>query len=415
MTTDAFTHSGDTLGLHCIGVQFRDVPNEVRDAVALSPTEVSEVLARITESLPGAEAVVLATCNRTELYVVEAGDPVRLDLWHRTVGHRLPGGPACPADLAERMHLTGHDAVAHLVRVACGLESAELGDGEIAGQVRRARQLAEDAGTVGPVLHRLFDVVATAAKQARTETTIGDGGAGIGSAVVSAIVGRVAAPRVVTVVGAGDAAGAVCRELRKRTSAELRIVNRTLDRADELAAQYGGAAHDLTDLPAAMAGACAVVTAVHGDRPVVDRRAVAVARTIDPSWSPVVVDTCVPAMVADLDGAPGVVAVVRRRDLADRRAEIVRRRRRAVPAVEAIAADATRRFDAWFRDRAMKDVVAALFREADQLTEQAAGLVDDDRAARAIQRAVRRLVHQHITRLRSLETAGGPTRRETQT
>lgn len=410
MTDDGFTAAEGPLRLHCIGVQFRDVPVSARDGLALSPAEVAEALATISIVLPAAEAVVLATCNRTELYVVEAGDPERLDLWHRTVGHRIDDDQCCPARLAARFHLTGEDAARHLLRVTAGLESAELGDTEIAGQVRRARDLAVDAGTVGPVLHRLFDLASNAGRRARSETLVSAGGSGVGLATAEVVLDRAPLQPVVAVVGAGDAANAICRELGKRCAAELRIVNRTLARAQGLADRHGGTAYHADDLVAALSSTDVVVLAVRGPHPVIDRRLLGQLRQVDPAWIPLVIDTCVPRMAAgDVD-----VDVVHLDDLAVRRDDVHRIRSEAVPEVEAIVADTLTRFTSWWRDRALRDVIAELYREAERLTAEAAGLVDDERVARQMHRAVRRLVHRHITRLRSVEAPlDDRTRKET--
>ncbi len=413
MSTRTFASRGEALALHSIGVRFRDLPAAHRDLLALDPAGVGEALAAVSHLLPGAEAVVLATCNRTELYVVTADDPDRLDLWHRSVGHRL-GDDRCPATLGARSHRSGTEAAEHLLRVAAGLESDEIGDVEIGAQVQRAREQAVDAGTVGPVLHRLFDLAATVGKRTRTETDISRGGAGVGLATATTVLDAVAQGAVapephVVVLGAGEAGAAVCRDLDKRLPVRLTICNRTRARAEEVAARHHGAtAAGLDDLGAVLAGADVVVTALHAPSPVLDDELVAAVRALRPGWAPLVVDTCVPRMV------DAGVDVVHLADAPARRRALAEQREASVPAAEAIVAEAVDGFGRWYRDRALDDVVAALFREAEELTAVAADLVGDERTARELHRAVRRLVHAHITRLRAIdEPVDGRSRKDT--
>lgn len=403
--------AAERLTLHCIGAQFSGIGADERDALALDPEQVWEALATLAVLLPAAEAVVVATCNRTELYLVTADDPVRLDLWHRTVGRARSEG-RCPASPAARYHHTGPDAATHLFRVAAGLESVELGDHEIGGQLRRARDLAVEARTVGPVLHRLFEHASQVGRRARSTTAISAGGAGIGRATAEAVA-RLRPdlePPTVAVIGAGDAAGAICRELEKRARAEIHVVNRTMDRAVDLAGRHHGSAWGLEHLEDAVRGADVVVTAVHVEEPLIDRTLVDRVRRRAPRWSPLVIDTCVPRAVQPSCG----LEIVGLDGLASRRQDLHRRRCRAVPAVEAIVCDASDRFGSWLRDRSLHSVIADLYREAEQVTADAVRLLDDDRSARQLRQAVRRLVHHHVVRLRAIdegdELTGGPAR-----
>lgn len=385
------------LSLHCIGVEFHNADQRVRDLVALTPDTVADLLDRAREWMGATEVAVLATCNRTEIYVVESGDVSGLDMWHRTIGRGFDD--ECPAVAADRFHLRGAAAAEHLFAVAAGLRSAALGDLEIVGQIRRARDLAADHGTVGSVLHRLFDVASRVGRRARSETTISAGGAGVGASVAGIVRDETDASGVVTVLGAGNAADAICRELRSRTEVELRIVNRTLDRAITLAGRHRAAVFPWHDLPSALSGSDVVVSAIHQEEPILDEDMVATIRSLRPGWRPLVIDTSARHTlrpVADLD-------IVRIDDEDVLRRQVSDERRAAVPAVETIVDEELGRFMAWHRTRAMDAVIAELFREAEAVTEAASRAIQDEDARHEVRRAVRRLVHNHATTLRAVD------------
>lgn len=322
----------DTLDrLHLLGVSFRTAPLAVREALALDGRQVEEVLARAGAHLGAGEALVLSTCNRTELYVVGASEAAAAT-WHQAVLATTGADEACPALAAARYHRQGRAAARHLFRVASGLESALLGDNEIVGQLRAAVRTAEASGTLGPRLRLVADHALRTSKRARTDTAIGAGGAGIGSAVATLVAERGPTARRVVLVGAGDAAAVIARELTKRLPVELSIVNRTVDRAAALAAQHGAAVRPLVDLPAAIAAADVVVAATGSSTAVLTPEVVDAARRLSPACAPLVIDAGVPRNVDPACAAD--VEVVAMDSLADRTQRVAQHRAAAVPDVE---------------------------------------------------------------------------------
>lgn len=320
----------DDIDLHVIGVSFRTAPLAVRERLALTPDGVTAALvAAVTAGI--GEALVLATCNRTELYVVGGGDAAALDAWHRAVVAGADGG-ACPAPTGARYHLAGAAAARHLFRVVCGLESSVLGDAEIVGQVRRAADTAAAAGALGPRLRGLADKVLAVAKRARTDTAISAGGAGVGSAAASVVAGRVGPGAAVVLLGAGDAASVIARELSKRVPCRLTVVNRSPQRAAVLAERFGAGTRPWADLVPALAGADVVVAATGAQAPVVTAATVGAVRLLRPGWSPLVVDAAFPR---DVEPVPGL-DVVPLDSVAEREQRLRAVRQAAVPAVEAM-------------------------------------------------------------------------------
>lgn len=275
------TAQGDLIPeLVLLGVSFRTAPNTVREALAFNRDEAADLLRQAAAEIPGAGVLLLSTCNRTELYV--AGDEAARLVYGLLRARRpvplVGGAPAIDAAASleqfGRYRLVGADAFTHLVRVACGLESAILGDSQILGQLRSAVRLAEEAGTLGRTLRRLTGAAFRAGKVARRETGISAGSPGIGPAVAALVGDR----EPIVLLGAGDAARAIGRAVVKagpgrsgghpRTPGRLSVCNRSADRGLDLAAELGVDLHPWAELPGLVAEAGAVVVATSARTPV---------------------------------------------------------------------------------------------------------------------------------------------------
>jgi len=347
-------------GLHVLGVSFRTAPLAVREPLALDEAKARAALADARSCLHGGEALILSTCNRTELYVVGA-EADAVEAWHRGVLGAAGADSACPALAGARYHLRDQEAAAHLFRVAAGLESSMLGDNEIVGQLRAAARLADDAGMLGPRLRLLVDRALHTSKRARSETAIGAGGAGVGSAVAGVVAARRPAGGRVALVGAGDAAAVIARELAKRLRVDLQVVNRSLPRAEALAAQHGGSAAPLDHLAASLRQADVVVTATGAPAPIITPAVVAAVRELDPTWRPLVIDAGFPRNVdprCDLE-------ITTMESLAERTRRLTRLRERAVADVERCIDDGLRQ---WWDAEAKRHTRARAERTAHPIT-----------------------------------------------
>ena len=201
--------------LFLLGVNHRTAALEDREALALSPAEVLDILERLARRGVLREALVLSTCNRTEIYAV-AAEITAAEHEVRHAVQQLRG-----RDLLEpgpHRYLRSGPAVAtHLLRVACGLDSMVLGDVQILGQVKDAYALARQAGTAGVLLERLLETALHAGKRARAETAIGAGHVSMSSSAVAAAANTVGLRgRRVLVVGAGETARLAARSNARR-------------------------------------------------------------------------------------------------------------------------------------------------------------------------------------------------------
>jgi glutamyl-tRNA reductase len=186
-----------------------------------------------------AEALLLATCNRVEVYAVSGGR-ISTD----KIAHSLTRNARSELhDYASSFYRYEADnCVRHLFRVASGLDSMVVGESEILGQAKKAYELARTSGAVGPVLHRLFQRAFRVAKQVRTHTEITRGAVSVGSVAVDLaqkIFGRLH-DCTVLVLGAGETSERTARALTSRGVNDLRVSNRSFDRANELASAVGG-------------------------------------------------------------------------------------------------------------------------------------------------------------------------------
>jgi glutamyl-tRNA reductase len=383
-----------------LGVDYAGAPVAVRERVA-----AADIACLLNDLHPhAAEAVVLSTCNRMELYLADA-ERVESAITCLANVARLPAD-----ELAAWLWLRiGLEAATHLFGVAAGLESQLLGETVILRQVRTAYAAAQQAGTAGPVLSALFCHALSVGKRARALTGISRGAASVGSAA-AAVVRQELPPearRYAVVVGAGEAARRALSHLRGLGFARVDVVNRTLEHAARLVVDPGQARR-LDELPRLLAEANAVVCATAAPGPVV-RLADAVHAVERRAGRPLLLlDLAVPR---DVDPAVADLPGVRLHDLdaIQARAAADRDRRGAeVLRVQALVEAQTAAFDRWLRARRAAPLIrqlraAAESRRQTELAVATRGLSDPERAAvdRATRVVLNALLHGPTVALRS--------------
>ncbi len=344
-----------------VGVSHRQAPVELRERVAVDATRAAELAHDLAD---GCEAVVLSTCNRTELYL--ASHDERRDLDQRASASLLALAGDDGAALAPVLYRLGDDSAAlHLFRVAAGLDSLVPGEGEILGQVRDAFE----AGATGPLLDRLFRQALHAGRRARIETAIGESPASVpaaAAALAQQVFGDLGG-RKVLLVGAGKISELTARNLRSRGGLIAAVANRTGAHGEELAARVESRAVGLEEIPALLATADVVVTSTSAPGFVVDaavaatalrrRRGrpilfvdLAVPRDVDPTLASI--DGC---FVYDIDDLEAVVEA----SLAGRRVEAVR--------AEQLVAAESDRFREWQASLTVVPAIASLRARAEEI------------------------------------------------
>jgi glutamyl-tRNA reductase len=399
------------MDLIVLGANHRTAPAAIRDEIQLGPAEMGTFYAHLQGNRDLLrEVAILSTCNRTEFYGlvrdrVVADHALREAVYfHKGVSHLSNG--------KYTYTWSGRDTVRHLFRVAAGLDSLMVGEAQILGQVRDAFVTADHYRATGPLLTRLFNTAVHVGKRARTETEIGRGTVSVAYAAVEMtqkVFDRLERHPVL-VIGAGETGALAARHFADAHPKALTVVNRTFEKARELALELGGRARPWKELDEALVEARIVVTATGSPEAVIDVRRMEAVLKRSPQGPKVIVDISNPRNVH-----PGVGDLDRvflyDLDALESIAEQNRaRRRKEIPKVEGIVAEEVDRFQAWFESLEMVPVIRALrgrFAEIaeKELEKQVKNFHPSDREAlQEYTRALlNKLLHQPTTRIRGVE------------
>ncbi|MGH7717254.1 MAG: glutamyl-tRNA reductase, partial [Gemmatimonadaceae bacterium] len=407
--------TGGRVAVIVVGASHRTAPIHVRERLAVSPRDVPSVLASLRASGVVREAALLSTCNRTEIYLVEAGE----------AADGGAGAPAAWALLADRLGedprpfgyaRRDREAVAHLYRVASGIDSMIVGEAQIHGQVRDAWE--QSRGECGAVLNRLFQSALQVASRVRSETAIGRGAASVSSAAVQLakkIFGSLQGRRAM-VLGAGEMAELALECLVGEGVRAAIVANRTFDRAAALARRHGATAlhydecwarlHEVdllicsTSAPHLLVAPTQVAPSIErrGDRPlcILD---IALPRDVDPA-----VGAMDNVFLYDLDDLQAVVAAS------------LERRRSELPPAEELIADEVGSYWSWLAGLAAVPVLTTFRSRIERLREEEVAhslrrlshlTPEDQRAVEHLSRALtNKFLHEPSVRLRAAASNG---------
>lgn len=256
--------------LLALGVDHRSAPTPVREALAFDSEKLPRALETLKAAYPQDEFVVVSTCNRVELYA--AGEPEDVP----QVGaltEFLSDFHGTPADVFAPHLVDYHDegAVEHLFRVTSSLESLVVGEGQIQGQVKEAYEAARRHGTIGPILHPVFQHAFRVGKLVRERTGMDQGRLSIASVAVEVArdVFDVFSDKTVLVIGAGKMGDLTLRHLVELKPGRILVTNRSPERAEAVASRWGGQAVPFEDLERALAQADLVVSTTAAEQPIV--------------------------------------------------------------------------------------------------------------------------------------------------
>jgi glutamyl-tRNA reductase len=389
-----------------LGISHKTAPVAVRERFAFANDELPQVLSKLASEFDTG-AAVLATCNRTEVYL--AG--------HHTVAaapllgvlRDARAGVEAPHDAF--YHHTGQEAARHLFRVSAGIESMVLGESEILGQVRGAFAAATAAGTHNAVLSRLFHTAIRVGRRARSQTHIGRNAVSVSSMAVALArrtLGDLSSSTVL-VVSAGEAGKLAARSLAESGTKKLLVTTRRPERGRELAADLGGKALPFDRLASAISDADIVISSSAAPGYLIGRSELngAAKRNGRPL---LLIDIAVPR---DIDPAARGLPNVHLFDIDDLQAlveENLGARRREVAKADRIVDEGVAEFAEWLRHQGVVPTVAALRARAESLSEaelertfkRLNGLTPQQRErVEAMTRSVvKRLLHDPIARLK---------------
>lgn len=264
-----------------VGCNHHTAPVEVREKLAFTPAQALDALAQIRERFPRSEAVLLSTCNRVELYLA-AEDGHGLPTHHDVVDFLAGYHGIDPGEIFDELfERSGEDAIRHLFTVAASLDSMVVGEPQILSQVKQAYELATSGNSAGGLTHSAFQAAIRVAKRVTTETAIHQKRVSIPSIAVcdfaSSIFERFDDKQIL-VIGAGEMAEETLRYLLDSGASKIDIVNRSFQRAQELAGPWGGVAYEWARLPERLIVADLVVSTTGASEPIVTE---ATFRTIE--------------------------------------------------------------------------------------------------------------------------------------
>jgi len=365
------------------GLSHKTAPVSLRERVAVEESRAGRILQEL-KARGAAEAALLSTCNRTELFAVaptpEEARRVVDETFHalaRTAG-------ASGAELEPSLYrFQDGEAARHLFSVAAGLDSLVIGEVQILGQVRRAHEIALDAGSAGPVISQLFSKGVHVGKRVRQQTRISEGAASISYAAVELArkIFDTLAGRRILIVGAGKMGVLAAKNLKGQGAHSLYVANRTRERADELAARIGAQTVPFSTIESFLAEVDIVITSTGAPEPIITAGAVSAAMRRRRGEPLFLIDIAVPRdidpRVHDMEGVflyniDDLSAVVQA-NLAEREQCVAEARR--------IVDQEAARFSAWLRERLAVPVITALRQKVRETTDQ------------EVERFLRRLSH----------------------
>ncbi len=407
--------------LQMIGCSHHNSPISVRERLAFSPVQIGPALDALRERFPLSEAVLLSTCNRVEIYTASEdpeGTPSHEQVAQFVADfHQLPIYEIFD-DLFER---TGDDAVRHLFTVAASLDSMVVGEPQILSQVKAAYELAKDRQSAGPLTHGIFQTAVRVAKRVATETTLHQRRVSIPSVAVGdfarAIFERFDDKKVL-VIGAGDMGEETLRYLQNEGAHDITVINRSFERAEQLAQRWQGQARPWEQLPVHLTSADLVIGTTGATEPIVtlaQYKQIEAARYQRPLF---ILDLAVPR---DFDPAIGDRLGVYLYSIDDLQAACQKNRRdrdQELPAAIHIVEHETARFMADLHHRATAPIIRRLregwqqpkddelrrlFNKLPELSEASRSEI-----AQSFDRLVKKLLHPPLESLRSEAEKGPP-------
>ena len=385
-------------------ISHRNAPIEVREELTRDAADAASLLRAAQRSF--GSAAVLSTCHRLELYLGGEHAPQAV---HDFLARALDADAGSVARHVRVLH--GPEGVTHLCRVACGLESIVLGESEILGQVGETFSAMADAGTDDAALSYAFHAAIRVGRQARAQTAINRAASSVSSVAAqraSELYADFSTARVL-IVGAGEAARAAARAMRDRGTQRVTVANRSLEHAEQLAAEFAGRATALDALPAELQRHDIVIAAAGSPRPLIRREHVEAA---------VATRDGVPLLMLDI-GFPRDIDPVARsirgaiyldiEDLQQTAEANNAQRRGEVSAVESLIASELARVAQWDEQRAVTPTISAIMananevrrREVERLTPQLQlDAAQQERLEAFSEALMKRLLHDPIMALR---------------
>ena len=351
-----------------LSLSYKTAPVSIREQAALNESETKELLFQIKEMVEVTDLFILSTCNRTEIYYQSTED------CSHTILNLLAFKKSIDDIATFRTYFEfiddAEEAAKHLCRVSIGLESQVTGDMQIINQVKHAYQWGADMHAIGPFMHRLLHTIFFANKRVTTETAFRDGAASVSYAAVELIeelAVQVVHPKVL-VLGLGEIGADVCRNLKGSTKLEhISICNRTLAKAEELAAETGFTIVPFENLAAAIQDADVIVSSIAAPHPIITPASL----DNNGEWRfKLLIDLSVPRSIDPAcEKVPG--ALLFNVDVINNKAtEAQQARLASIPQVESILEEAIFEFADWSKEMMVTPVINQVKTALEQIRQE---------------------------------------------
>ncbi len=359
------------MNIAVVGLSHKTAPVEVREKLSIPEPQLEGGIAHLLSYPHLEEVAILSTCNRLEIYLVatETQPGIREVTQFLSEKSKL----SLPQLRPHLFTLLHDDAIMHLMRVAAGLDSLVLGEGQILSQVKQTHKLSQQHKGISRILNRLFTQALTAGKRVRTETSIGTGAVSISSAAVELVQMKVQnlGNHRVAILGAGKMSRLLVQHLISKGANQISILNRTLGRAKELANQFPDAnlqIYTMSEMMSVMADSDIVFTSTSATEPIIDRAKLETILT--PSQSLMLVDISVPRNIAtDVKELANVQAY----NVDDLKAVVAQNhesRRQMAQEAEVLLDEEVQAFDVWWRSLETVPVINCLRDKIETIREQ---------------------------------------------
>ena len=401
-----------SVDIFVVGLSYRTSPVALREKLAVPSGELGAAIARLKSEVALDEALMVATCNRVEVYGVtsDPGAAARAKSW-------LEGPLGAGALDGHTYERSGRDAVTHAFRVASSLDSMVVGEPQILGQVKDAYAAATGAGGLGTLLDRCFARAFAVAKRVRNETGIAAGAVSVSSIacdVAKGIFGDLRGKRVL-LVGAGKMGESAAKHLAKQ-GAKLFVLNRSRERAVELAAACGGEPRGIAELQSELALADVAIASTSSDRFVITVDLMKEVMRARKRRDVFLIDIAVPRDIDPRVGEMDGVFLYDVDDLGKVAQENMAARKREADAAEKIIESETRDFEEWRKQQDLKPLIigirqhvhATLTAELERTLPRLTGDKDKDKAAleRMIEAMVNKVVHHPVAEVKRASERG---------
>jgi glutamyl-tRNA reductase len=359
------------MNIAVVGLSHKTAPVEIREKLSIPEPQTESAIANLASYPHIDEVTILSTCNRLEIYIVAS----ETDQGVREVTQFLSEYSKIPVNSLRQhlFYLLHTDAVMHVMRVAAGLDSLVLGEGQILAQVKNTHKLGQQYNGIKTILNRLFKQAITVGKRVRTETSIGTGAVSISSAAVELAQMKVEdlAHCKVAIIGAGKMSRLLVQHLISKGATHISIVNRSLNKAVELGNQFPEQpikSYTLTEMMTVIAASDVVFTSTSATEPIIDRSKLELALT--PNQPLMLFDISVPRNVdADVNDLAHVQAF----NVDDLKAVVAQNyesRRKMAQEAEKILDEEVDSFDVWWRSLETVSTISSLRNKVEAIREQ---------------------------------------------